>query len=42
MDTVEYNYTPDNHFGVTGDYGAAVCKLNPTTDGPYRIPLLAD
>jgi ABC-type branched-subunit amino acid transport system substrate-binding protein len=42
MDTVEYHYTADNHFGVTGEYGAAVCKLDPTTDGAYRIPLKAD
>jgi ABC-type branched-subunit amino acid transport system substrate-binding protein len=39
--TVDYNYTPTNHFGLTGDYGVAVCNASGFTDGPYRIPVLA-
>ena len=39
--TVDYNFTPTNHFGLTGDYGTAVCKMSGFSDGPYRIPVVA-
>ena len=29
------------HFGLTGDYGTAVCNAANFTDGQYRIPVLA-
>jgi ABC-type branched-subunit amino acid transport system substrate-binding protein len=39
---LQYNYTKDNHFGITGDYGAAVCKMGaPFSDGGARIPFVA-
>jgi branched-chain amino acid transport system substrate-binding protein len=37
--TVDYNYTPTNHFGLTGDYGTSVCNATGFADGPYRIPV---
>jgi branched-chain amino acid transport system substrate-binding protein len=36
-----YEYSADNHFGITGEYGAAVCKMAEFSDGPYRIPVIA-
>jgi len=39
---LQYNYSKDNHFGITGDYGAAVCKMGePYSDGGARIPFVA-
>jgi hypothetical protein len=38
---LQYNYTPTNHFGITGDLGAATCKMSPFSDGAYRIPFQA-
>jgi ABC-type branched-subunit amino acid transport system substrate-binding protein len=37
-----YDFSPDNHFGLTGDLGAQVCNLAPLVDGQYRIPTIAD
>jgi branched-chain amino acid transport system substrate-binding protein len=39
--TLTYNYTPTNHFGITGDAGAAACHMNTFTDPTYRIPIIA-
>jgi ABC-type branched-subunit amino acid transport system substrate-binding protein len=39
--TLTYNYTATNHFGITGDAGAAVCKMASFSDPKYRIPLIA-
>jgi ABC-type branched-subunit amino acid transport system substrate-binding protein len=36
-----YNYTSTNHFGITGDAGAAVCKMASFSDPTYRIPIQA-
>jgi len=39
---LQYNYSKDNHFGITGDYGAAVCKMGePYDGGGARIPFIA-
>ncbi len=39
---LKYNYTKDNHFGITGEYGAAVCRMGePFSDGGARIPFVA-
>jgi ABC-type branched-subunit amino acid transport system substrate-binding protein len=39
---LQYNYSKDNHFGITGDYGPAVCKMGaPFSDGGARIPFVA-
>jgi ABC-type branched-subunit amino acid transport system substrate-binding protein len=38
---IDYNYSPTNHFGLTGDYGTAVCKMSNFADGAYRIPVVA-
>ncbi len=39
--SLQYNYTPTNNFGITGDLGAATCKMSPFSDGAYRIPFQA-
>lgn len=36
-----YEYSTDNHHGITGDLGAAVCSMAPFSDGDYRIPFVA-
>jgi ABC-type branched-subunit amino acid transport system substrate-binding protein len=36
-----YNYTPTNHWGITSDYAANVCKDAPFSDGAYRLPIVA-
>lgn len=36
-----YNYTPTNHWGLTSDYAANVCKDTPFSDGAYRVPIVA-
>jgi ABC-type branched-subunit amino acid transport system substrate-binding protein len=38
---LQYNYSSTNHFGITGDLGAATCKMSPFSDGAYRIPFQA-
>ena len=41
FDTVEYNFSPTNHFGITGADGPAVCKAAPPyVDGVAKIPLV--
>ncbi len=40
--TLTYNYTPTNHYGITGDAGAAACHMNTFTDPKYRIPIIAN
>ena len=41
FDTVEYNFTPINHYGITGADGAAVCQMGPPyAGGTGRIPLI--
>ena len=37
-----YDFSPDNHYGLTGDLAAQVCNLAPFVDGKYRIPTIAD
>jgi ABC-type branched-subunit amino acid transport system substrate-binding protein len=37
---IDFNYTPTNHFGLTGDYGPAVCTMTNFLDGPYRQPAI--
>jgi ABC-type branched-subunit amino acid transport system substrate-binding protein len=36
-----YNYSPTNHYGITGDLGAQMCVMSPLIDGPYRMPTIA-
>jgi len=38
---IDYNFSPTNHYGLTGDYGTAVCKMSNFADGAYRIPVVA-
>ena len=38
---VDYDYSPTNHFGLTGTWGANVCKATGFSDGPYRVPVIA-
>ena len=40
--TLTYNYTATNHYGITGDAGAATCHMNTFTDPKYRIPIIAN
>ena len=35
-----YNFSPTNHYGITGDLGAHVCVMSPLIDGPYRMPTI--
>jgi branched-chain amino acid transport system substrate-binding protein len=39
--TYQYDFTPTNHWGVTGQYGPAECKMSPFSDGNFRIPFIA-
>jgi ABC-type branched-subunit amino acid transport system substrate-binding protein len=39
--TFEYNITPTNHWNVIGQYGPAVCKMSPFSDGNFRLPFIA-
>ena len=39
--TLDYNFSPTNHFGLTGDYGTAVCNASGFIDGNYRVPVIA-
>jgi ABC-type branched-subunit amino acid transport system substrate-binding protein len=41
FDTLTYNFSASNHFGLSGALGASACKLAPFSDGPYRIPFVA-
>ena len=36
-----YNFSPTNHYGITGDLGAQMCVMSPLIDGPYRMPTIA-
>ena len=36
-----YNYSPTNHYGITGDLGSQQCAMAPLIDGPYKIPTIA-
>jgi ABC-type branched-subunit amino acid transport system substrate-binding protein len=36
-----YNFSPTNHFGMTGDLGPNICKMTPFSDGKYQIPFVA-
>src|SRR3954451_6897919 len=38
---IDYNFSATNHYGLTGDYGTAVCKMSNFADGAYRIPVVA-
>jgi hypothetical protein len=38
---LSFQFSPTNHFGLTGSSGAAVCQLTPFVDGPYREPVIA-
>ena len=38
FNTLDYNYTPTNHFGLTGDFGPAMCSMWPVSNDKYRIP----
>jgi branched-chain amino acid transport system substrate-binding protein len=37
----QYDYTPTNHFGMTGDLGPNMCNMTGFVDGKYMIPTLA-
>ena len=39
--TYQFNYSPTNHWAVTGQYGPAMCKMTPFSDGSARIPFVA-
>jgi ABC-type branched-subunit amino acid transport system substrate-binding protein len=40
FDTIEYDYTASNHFGVTGVDGPAVCKMAPPyAGGVGKVPI---
>ena len=39
--TYQFNFTPTNHWAVTGQYGPAVCKMTPFSDGSARLPFVA-
>lgn len=39
--TLDYNITPTNHFGLTGDFGPALCSMWPVSNDKYRIPYYA-
>lgn len=39
--TVDYNFSPTNHFGVAGDFGSAVCAMWPVSNDKYRMPYYA-
>jgi ABC-type branched-subunit amino acid transport system substrate-binding protein len=41
FDTIDYNFSATNHFGLTGDYGTAICNASGFIDGNYRIPVIA-
>ena len=42
FDTVAYNFTSTNHYGITGADGAAVCQMGPPyAGGTGRIPLIS-
>jgi branched-chain amino acid transport system substrate-binding protein len=37
-----FNFSPTNHGGMTGDFGANICKMmTPFSDGKYQIPFIA-
>jgi ABC-type branched-subunit amino acid transport system substrate-binding protein len=38
---LQYNYTPTNHFGMTGDFGPNICNMSGFVDGNYVLPTLA-
>jgi branched-chain amino acid transport system substrate-binding protein len=39
---ITYSYSPTNHFGITGGYGAAVCNMNPPyAGGKAKVPVKA-
>jgi hypothetical protein len=37
----QYDYTPTNHFGMTGDLGPNVYNMTGFVDGKYMIPTIA-
>ena len=41
FNTFQYDYTPTNHFGLTGGQAANVCKMAPFSDGKYRLVIVA-
>jgi ABC-type branched-subunit amino acid transport system substrate-binding protein len=36
-----YDYSPTNHYGITGDLSAHMCAMAPLIDGPYKVPTIA-
>jgi branched-chain amino acid transport system substrate-binding protein len=39
---ISYSYSPTNHYGATGVYGAAVCNMNPPyAGGKAKVPVIA-
>jgi branched-chain amino acid transport system substrate-binding protein len=42
FDTVEYNFSPTNHFGITGTEGANVCQMAPPyAGGVAKVPIIS-
>jgi ABC-type branched-subunit amino acid transport system substrate-binding protein len=37
----QYDYTPTNHFGMTGDLGPNMCSMKGFIDGKYMLPTIA-
>jgi ABC-type branched-subunit amino acid transport system substrate-binding protein len=42
FETVEYNFSPTNHYGITGEDAAAVCQMGPPYAGGFaKVPVVS-